>query len=64
MLPVQFVTLYKSRHTVPVSLNGPFVFWIYIVITDDKSALVRQMAWYRQATNHDLITWTNVDDAS
>ena len=48
---------------VPVSLNGMFVFWIYIVITDDKSALVRQMAWYRQATNHYLITWTNVDDA-
>ena len=49
---------------VPVSLNDPFVFWIYIVITDDKSALVRHMAWYRQATNHCLITWTNVDDAS
>ena len=49
---------------VPVSLNGPFVFWIYTVITDDKSALVRQMAWYRQSTNHYLITWTNVDDAS
>ena len=28
------------------------------------SALVRQMAWYRQATNHYLITWTNVDDAT
>ena len=39
---------------VPVPLNGMFVFWIYIVITDDKSALVRQMAWYRQATNHYL----------
>ena len=49
---------------VPVSLNGMLVFWIYIVSTDDKSALVRQMAWYRQATNHYLITWTNVDDAS
>ena len=53
-----------NRDLVPVSLNGMFVFWIYIVITDDKSALVRQMAWYRQATNHYLITWTNVDDAS
>ena len=55
---------YINLNIVPVSLNGPFVFWIYIVITDDKSALVRQMAWYRQATNHYLITWTNVDDAS
>ena len=63
MLPVQFVT-YINLNIVPLSLNGPFVFWIYIVITDDKSALVRQMAWYRQATNHYLITWTNVDDAS
>ena len=49
---------------VPVSLNGMFVFGIYIVITVDKFALVRHMAWYRQATNHYLITWTNVDDAS
>ena len=55
---------YTNLNIVPVSLNGPFVFWIYIVITDDKSALVRQMAWYRQATNHYLITWANVDDAS
>ena len=39
-------------YPIPVSLNGMFVFWIYIVITDDKSALVQQMAWYRQATNH------------
>ena len=51
-------------YPIPVSLNGMFVFWIYIVITDDKSALVRQMAWYRQATNHYLITWTNDGDAS
>ena len=27
-------------------------------------ALVRQLAWYRQATNHYIITWTNIDDAS
>ena len=55
---------YINLNIVPVSLNGLFVFWIYIVITHDKSALVRQMAWYRQATSHYLITWTNVDDAS
>ena len=55
---------YINLNIVPVSLNGPFVFWIYMVITDDESALVPQMAWYRQATNHYLITWTNVDDAS
>ena len=55
---------YINLNIVLVSLNGTFVFWKYIVITDDKSALVRQMAWYRQATNHYLITWTSVDDAS
>ena len=55
---------YINLNLVPVSLKGTFVFWICIVITDDKSALVRQMAWYRQATNHYLITWTNVDNDS
>ena len=55
---------YINLNLVPVLLNGTFVFWIYIVITDDKSAMVRQIAWNRQATNHNLIIWSNVDDAS
>ena len=55
---------YINLNLVPVSSNGTFVFWIYIVITDDRSALVRQIDWYRQATNHYRITWTSVDDAS
>ena len=54
---------YIYLNLVPVSSNGTFLFWIYIVITDDRSALVRQIAWYRQATNHYRITWTSVDDA-
>ena len=56
--------LYSLWHYINIDIMFPFVFCIYIVINDDKSALVRQMAWYRQATNHYLITWTNVDDAS
>ena len=64
MSPVQFVTLYKTCNVnlnpVPVSLKSTFVFWICNVITD-KSALVQQMAWCRQATT---INWTNVGEAS
>ena len=60
MLPVQFVTQYKHRP------STCFIKWNVCILdtTDDKSVLVRQMAWYRQAPNHYLITRTNVDDAS
>ena len=30
-------------------------------LTDDKSTLVQVMAWCRQATKQQAITWANVD---
>ena len=64
VLPVQFVTV--NLNLVPVLLKGTFVFWICKVIIDDKSALVQQMAWCRQATTITSLPepmWAKLRDA-
>ena len=41
--------IHVNLKLVPVSLKGTCVFWICKVITENKSTLVQQMAWCRQA---------------
>ena len=43
--------IHVNLKLVPVSSKGTCVFWICKVITENKSTLVQQMAWCRQAKN-------------